>query len=49
MQAIQGVDYFYLFSATFFLVGFLTPIMRRVAIKTLTTNEIQIQVLKRVT
>ena len=34
MQAIQGVDYFYLFSATFFLVGFLTPIMRRVAIKT---------------
>ncbi len=34
MNAIQGVDYFYLFSATFFLVGFLTPIMRRVAIKT---------------
>ena len=34
MIAIQGVDYFYLFSATFFLVGLLTPIMRMVAIKT---------------
>jgi len=34
MQVIQGIDYFYLFSATFFIVGLLTPIMRRVAIKT---------------
>ncbi len=34
MQPVQGVDYFYLFSATFFLVGFLTPLMRKVAIKT---------------
>ena len=34
MQPVQGLDYFYLFIATFFLVGFLTPIMRRIAIKT---------------
>ena len=34
MRVIQGIDYFYLFSATFFIVGLLTPIMRRVAIKT---------------
>ena len=33
MQAIQNFDYFYLFSASFFVVGVLTPIMRKVAIK----------------
>jgi UDP-GlcNAc:undecaprenyl-phosphate GlcNAc-1-phosphate transferase len=34
MQVIQGIDYFYLFAATFFIVGLLTPIMRKLAIKT---------------
>jgi UDP-GlcNAc:undecaprenyl-phosphate GlcNAc-1-phosphate transferase len=34
MQLIQGIDYFYLFSATFFVVGLLTPLMRKVAIRT---------------
>jgi UDP-GlcNAc:undecaprenyl-phosphate GlcNAc-1-phosphate transferase len=34
MQIIQGIDYFYLFAATFFIVGLLTPIMRIVAIRT---------------
>ena len=34
MKVVQGVDYFYLFAATFFIVGFLTPIMRKVALKT---------------
>jgi UDP-GlcNAc:undecaprenyl-phosphate GlcNAc-1-phosphate transferase len=32
MNVIQGIDYFYLFSATFFVVGLLTPIARKVAI-----------------
>jgi UDP-GlcNAc:undecaprenyl-phosphate GlcNAc-1-phosphate transferase len=34
MQVIQGIDYFYLFAVTFFIVGFLTPIMRKIAIRT---------------
>jgi len=34
MQDIQGIDYFYLFAATFFIVGLLTPLMRKIAIKT---------------
>jgi len=34
MQIIHGIDYFYLFAATFFIVGLLTPIMRIVAIRT---------------
>ena len=33
MLEISGLEYFYLFSATFFIVGFLTPVMRRIAIK----------------
>ena len=33
MQVIQGIDYFYLFAATFFIVGLLTPLMRKIAIR----------------
>lgn len=33
MQVIQGIDYFYLFATTFFIVGLLTPLMRKIAIR----------------
>jgi UDP-GlcNAc:undecaprenyl-phosphate GlcNAc-1-phosphate transferase len=34
MKVIQGIDYFYLFTATFLIVGLLTPLMREIAIRT---------------
>ena len=34
MLELSPLEYFYLFTLTFFIVGFLTPIMRKVAIKT---------------
>ena len=32
MLELTNIEYFYLFTATFFLVGFLTPVMRKIAI-----------------
>jgi UDP-GlcNAc:undecaprenyl-phosphate GlcNAc-1-phosphate transferase len=33
MYVVKEIDYFFLFSATFIFVGFLTPIMRRIALQ----------------
>ena len=33
MQVVQGIYYFYLFATTFFIVGLLTPLMRKIAIR----------------